>query len=392
MLTKCTIQSDTAPPEVPCHSLQILLPHRTPVCHVLALTSPTNCPAHRKLRRTHRRPHLQPAQPERPSQSRPRLGAGQQTLSFFETKGTGKDASHALWVVDAATGQRSVLLSAEKLEAALPTHRRKNSQATGLGRHAPPQYQWAPSGRRASIRKPESLVWFDLKSQAGRVLVYGNAESCRSKNLSRRKIRQLRARPQSLAGRHRGWKRTRYHHGRHGRNPQRRTRLGLSRRTRHSPLRTGGRRIPPPSPIWRWTSARSRNFSLWISNSYTGEAEPQRYPVAGGKNPVVHVFVASAAGGEAALDGHRRRNQHVHSPRQLAARFEPSGHPAPESRADRARSPACRRYHAAEQQRCLPKKISTGSMSATTFIFSRTPIAFSGRVNAPATAISISMT
>src|SRR5208282_4978338 len=39
-------------------------------------------------------------------------------------------------------------------------------------------------------------------------------------------------------------------------------------------------------------------FSLLNFESYAGEAELQRYPVAGGQNPTVRVLVASLNGGE----------------------------------------------------------------------------------------------
>ena len=67
-------------------------------------------------------------------------------LSYVETAGTGKDARRELWVVDPATGQRSVLVPGDKWDAALTNPAAANTQATGLGRHAPPLYQWAPSG------------------------------------------------------------------------------------------------------------------------------------------------------------------------------------------------------------------------------------------------------
>ena len=42
------------------------------------------------------------------------------SLSYLETKGRGKDARKELWSVSAATGEKKLLLSAEKLEAVLP--------------------------------------------------------------------------------------------------------------------------------------------------------------------------------------------------------------------------------------------------------------------------------
>src|ERR1700691_5066965 len=50
-------------------------------------------------------------------------------LSYFETKGSGKVAKTELWVMEAATGKRSLLISAEKLETLLPARSSKQSQA-----------------------------------------------------------------------------------------------------------------------------------------------------------------------------------------------------------------------------------------------------------------------
>src|ERR1700757_1398777 len=41
-------------------------------------------------------------------------------LSYFETKGSGKDAKTELWVMDAASGERRLLVAADKLESILP--------------------------------------------------------------------------------------------------------------------------------------------------------------------------------------------------------------------------------------------------------------------------------
>src|SRR5664279_2455808 len=49
-------------------------------------------------------------------------------LSFFETRGTGKEAKTDLVVMDAAAGNRTVLVSSEKLESVLPKAEGKDSQ------------------------------------------------------------------------------------------------------------------------------------------------------------------------------------------------------------------------------------------------------------------------
>ena len=66
-------------------------------------------------------------------------------LTFLDSKGTAPNAKTELWSLDAATGERSLLISADKLESIFPAPPAKQSQATGAGRHAPSQYQWAPT-------------------------------------------------------------------------------------------------------------------------------------------------------------------------------------------------------------------------------------------------------
>jgi len=67
-------------------------------------------------------------------------------LSYFETKGTGKETKTELWGLDAASGERRLLVEADKLDSILPTDTSRPTQATGLGRRPPSQYQWAPDG------------------------------------------------------------------------------------------------------------------------------------------------------------------------------------------------------------------------------------------------------
>ena len=51
-------------------------------------------------------------------------------LSYIETKGWGKVAKTELWAMEVATGERSLLLSAEKLESVLPAPPSRHQQAT----------------------------------------------------------------------------------------------------------------------------------------------------------------------------------------------------------------------------------------------------------------------
>ena len=92
-------------------------------------------------------------------------------LTFLEARGTGREAKTELWSLDPSSGERSVLIPSDKLETILPAPPSKQSQATGAGRHAPSQYQWAPGGDALLFEGPNALAWFDLKTQTGRVLV-----------------------------------------------------------------------------------------------------------------------------------------------------------------------------------------------------------------------------
>src|ERR1043166_6331949 len=67
-------------------------------------------------------------------------------VSFLETKGLGKDAKSELWAVDRATGERRLLVGAERLESILSADKSQPTQATGLGRRPAAQYAWSPAG------------------------------------------------------------------------------------------------------------------------------------------------------------------------------------------------------------------------------------------------------
>ena len=95
------------------------------------------------------------------------------TVSFFETAGAGKEAKTELWAMDAATGERRVLVSAEKLASMLPEEKGRASQATGAARRPPAEYQWAADGLGLLFVGAKALAWLDLRAQAARVLVSG---------------------------------------------------------------------------------------------------------------------------------------------------------------------------------------------------------------------------
>ena len=217
-------------------------------------------------------------------------------LSYVETIGTGKDARRELWVADPATGQRSILVPSDKWDAALTNPAAANTQATGLGRHAPPLYQWAPSGEAILFQGANSLAWYDLKTQSSRVLVSGTQDLADPKISPDGKF-------VSFIREHNLWA------------------VSTADGKEHPLTQGGTEEIRKGELDWvypeeldittaYWWSPDSASvaylemdermvsqFSLPNFESYTGEAELQRYPVPSGANPIVHVYVVSAAGG-----------------------------------------------------------------------------------------------
>ena len=234
-------------------------------------------------------------------------------ISFFENLGTGKDTKRSLYVLDIETGERTLLISAEKLEAVLPPESAKPSQATGLGRRAPSQVQWAPGGDALLLESSSSLGWFDLKKQAGRVLVAGKDPVADAKISPDGKY-------VSFVRDHNLW-------------------LVSTVDGKERALTTGGtealrkgeldwvypEELEIATAYW-WSpdsstvaylemdESKVTQFSLTDFESFTGQAELQRYPVPGGSNPAVRVLVVSTAGGQPrAMD--TGKNSDVYIPR-----------------------------------------------------------------------------
>src|SRR5271165_5044437 len=219
-------------------------------------------------------------------------------LSYFEIKASGKDAKSELWTMDTATGERTLLVSAEKLESALPAASSKDSQATGAGRRPPAQYQWAPAGDALLFEGPHALAWFNLKSQTSRVLVNGKED------LSDTKISPD-GKYVSFVREHNVWLVSTAD------GKERALTTGGTEEVRKGELDwvypeeldiyTGYWWAPDSSAIayLEMDERKVTQFSLVNFESFTGEAELQRYPVPGGTNPVVRVLVAPVGGGEA---------------------------------------------------------------------------------------------
>ena len=218
-------------------------------------------------------------------------------LSYFETKGSGKEAKTELWVMDAANGERRLLVAAEKLESILPADSSKPTQATGLGRRAPAQFQWSPDGAGILFQGPTALAWLDLKSQAARTVVSGKTAIADPKISPDGKF-------VSFVRDHNLWL------------------VSLADSKEHAVTLGGTEEIRKGELDWVYPEELEIKTAYWWSpdssaiaylemderkvsqyplvdySSPSGEAEQERYPVAGGANPVVRVFVASVRGGE----------------------------------------------------------------------------------------------
>ncbi len=220
-------------------------------------------------------------------------------LSFFKevSSGVGKGDRKELWLMDAATGESRLLVAAEKLESALPAATENASQATGLGRHAPAQYQWAPDGSALLLQGSSSLAWFDLKTQTARPLVSGK-EAIADPKISPD------GRYVSFVRDHNLWvvrvadaKERAFTKG--GTEEVRKGELDWVY-PEELEITTAYWWAPDSSAIayLEMDERKVTQYPLVDFGSYTGEADDERYPVAGGNNPVVRVFVGKVDGGE----------------------------------------------------------------------------------------------
>src|SRR5712692_7186299 len=218
-------------------------------------------------------------------------------LSYFETKGSGKEAKTELWVMDAASGERRLLVAGDKLESILPADTSRPTQATGLGRRAPAQYQWAPDGAGILFQGPTALAWLDLRSQTERTLVSGKAM------LADPKISPD-GRFVSFVRDHNLWL------------------VNLATGAERAITQGGTEEIRKGELDWVYPEELDIKTAYWWApdssaiaylemderkvsqypmvdfSSPSGEAEMERYPTAGGANPILRVLVASLSGAE----------------------------------------------------------------------------------------------
>jgi dipeptidyl-peptidase 4 len=207
-----------------------------------------------------------------------------------------RESHTELWITEVASGKSRVLISADKLESLLPAQE-KETQATGLGRHAPAEYQWAPSGTALLFQGANALVWYDLNTQTPRTLVSGKQE------IADPKISPD-GRYVSFVRDHNLWLVA------VGDGKERALTEGGTEEIRKGELdwvypeeleiTTAYWWAPDSSAIayLEMDERKVAKYPLVNFSSPTGEAEEQRYPPVGGANPVVHVYVTPATGGE----------------------------------------------------------------------------------------------
>src|SRR5437867_4485303 len=218
-------------------------------------------------------------------------------VSYFETKGAGREAKTELWVMDAASGERRLLVTADNLGAVLPGETSRPTQATGLGRRAPAEYQWAPDGAAILFQGPTALAWFDSKSQAARMLVSGKA------TIADPKISPD-GRFVSFVREHNLWLVS------VADGKERAVTQGGTEEIRKGELdwvypeeldiKTAYWWAPDSSSIacLEMDESKVSQYPLVDFSSPSGEAEMERYPAAGGANPTVRVLVVLLNGGE----------------------------------------------------------------------------------------------
>jgi dipeptidyl-peptidase 4 len=223
-------------------------------------------------------------------------------VSFF-TDLAGGEAKQGrrkeLWEMD-ASGEKQLLVGADKLETALPAEVKNTSQATGLGRHAPAQYQWAPNGDALLLQGATAMAWFDLKSQTARALVSGKEAIADPKISPDEKW-------VSFVRDHNLWV------VRVSDAKERAFTKGGSEEVRKGELdwvypeelelTTAYWWAPDSSSIafLEMDERKVTTYPLVSFESPVGEIEEERYPVAGGNNPIVRVYVGKVEGGEARL-------------------------------------------------------------------------------------------
>lgn len=205
--------------------------------------------------------------------------------------------------VDAAAGQRRVLVDAQRLrEVLLPPASR--GQQTGLGRVSPPRYLWAPSGQTLLFISARELFWYDLKTgSAKRLLGDANGAAGRAGDIDDAKISPD-GQWVSFLRDHDVWVVSTV-----GGEPRQLTRGG-SEEVRNGELDwVYPEELDLGTAYW-WAPDSSQIALLQLDEravekyplvdelSYGGKQTEERFPEAGSPNPVARVGVVDVAGGD----------------------------------------------------------------------------------------------
>jgi dipeptidyl-peptidase 4 len=97
-------------------------------------------------------------------------------FSYIERKGNGKDAVVELWTMDAATGERKVLVNGDTLKSVTQPEKAKTTQGTGLARVQADNYQWSPDSNSLLFIGTNSMVLLDLKTMQSKPVVSSEQE------------------------------------------------------------------------------------------------------------------------------------------------------------------------------------------------------------------------
>ena len=97
-------------------------------------------------------------------------------ISYLARTGGGPEAAPELWTMDAATGERKLLVSAETMKAAMQREKQQNIQATGLGRVGVESYMWSPDGKAILFAGGSSLAILELATMKSKPIVSGKQD------------------------------------------------------------------------------------------------------------------------------------------------------------------------------------------------------------------------
>ena len=97
-------------------------------------------------------------------------------FSYLQRQGSGRDAVVELWTMDAATGERKVLVNGETLKSVTQPEKAKTTQGTGLARVQADNYQWSPDGGSLLFIGTNSMVLLDLKTMQTKPVISSDEE------------------------------------------------------------------------------------------------------------------------------------------------------------------------------------------------------------------------